>query len=66
MHYVSHRYHRMKKHKFTVTCPNSLLMETTSVPPKHETWGIDVSRPGGTAMHYVTYRSYRMQNTSLE
>jgi hypothetical protein len=61
MHYAPRRYHRMQKHKFTITCPSALLMETTSVPPQHEKWGIDVSRPGGIGMHYVTRKSHRMQ-----
>jgi hypothetical protein len=36
MHYMTYRSHKMQKHKFGVTCPNVLLMETASGPPKHE------------------------------
>jgi hypothetical protein len=36
MHYVTHRSHRMQKHKFGVTSPDSLFMETTPSLPEHE------------------------------
>jgi hypothetical protein len=30
------RSHRMQKHKFDVTCPVVLFVESVPVPPKHE------------------------------
>jgi hypothetical protein len=33
---VSHRSHRMQKHKFGATCTNVLFVESVPVPPKHE------------------------------
>jgi hypothetical protein len=36
MHYVTHRSHKMKKHKFDVTCPDTLLVETALGAPVHE------------------------------
>jgi hypothetical protein len=33
---VTHRSHRMQKHKFGVMCPGTLAMETASCPPEHE------------------------------
>jgi hypothetical protein len=61
VHYVSRGYDWMQKHKFSVRSPNALFMETIQVPPKHERYCIDVSRPGCDTKHYVTYRSHRMQ-----
>jgi hypothetical protein len=61
MHYVTHRSHRMQKHKFSVTCPITLLMETTPGPPEHEKYCIDVSRTGHTEKHYMSHRSHQMQ-----
>jgi hypothetical protein len=61
MHYVTYRSHRMQKHKFGVTCPGALFVESVPVPPEHEQLCVDVSRPGCTRMHYVTHRSHRMQ-----
>jgi hypothetical protein len=49
------------KHKFGITCPYALFLESVSVPPKHEKWCFDVSCPGRTTMHYVTHVSHRMQ-----
>jgi hypothetical protein len=28
--------HRMQKHKFGVTCPSALFVESVLVPPEHE------------------------------
>jgi hypothetical protein len=50
-----------EKHKFGVSCPDALCMETVPVPPEHEKYCIDVSRPGSTRTHYVTRRSNQMQ-----
>jgi hypothetical protein len=36
MHYVTRRSHWMEKHKFGVTCPDVLFVESTSVSPLHE------------------------------
>jgi hypothetical protein len=54
MHYVTHRSHRIKKHKYGVTCPDALFMETAPGPSEHEKYRVDVSRPGRTRMHYLT------------
>jgi hypothetical protein len=61
MHYVTHRSDRMQKHKFSVTSPNALPMETAPGPHEHEKECVDVSRPGRTKIHYVTCRSHRME-----
>jgi hypothetical protein len=53
-HYVTHRSHRIKKHKYGVTCPDALFMETAPGPPEHEKYCVDVSWPGRTRMHYLT------------
>jgi hypothetical protein len=34
MHYMTHRFDRIKKHMSNVMCPIALLVE--SVPPKHK------------------------------
>jgi hypothetical protein len=36
MHYVTYRSHRIQKHKFGITCPDMLLVESVLVPPKQE------------------------------
>jgi hypothetical protein len=36
MHYVSCRSHQMQKHKFGITCPDALFIESELVPPKLE------------------------------
>jgi hypothetical protein len=36
MHYVTRRYHRMKKHKFGIRCPDTFLVESVSVPHENE------------------------------
>jgi hypothetical protein len=33
---VTHRSHKMQKHKFDIMCPGALLMETAPGPPAHE------------------------------
>jgi hypothetical protein len=66
MHYVTHRSHRMQKHKFYVTCPDVLLMETTSVPPEYEKLCVDVSWRRRTRMHYVNCRSHRMHKHKFD
>jgi hypothetical protein len=58
MHYMTDISHRMQKHKFSVTCPGAVFMETTMGPPEIEKQCIDVSWPEGTGMHYMTYRSH--------
>jgi hypothetical protein len=35
MHYVTHRSHRMQKHKFVLTCPIMLFVKSILVPPDH-------------------------------
>jgi hypothetical protein len=44
----------MQKHKFGVMCPGAFFVENVLVPPEHEKYYIDVSRPGHSKMHYVT------------
>jgi hypothetical protein len=36
MHYVTSRSHRMQKHKFHITCPGTLFMETAPGLAEHE------------------------------
>jgi hypothetical protein len=45
MHYLTRISKWMQKHKFGVTCPDSLSMETTPGPPEHKKECVDVSRP---------------------
>jgi hypothetical protein len=66
MHYVTHRSHRVQKHKFGVMCPGALFMETTSGPPKQEKYCVDVSRPGRTRIHYVICRSHQIQKHKFD
>jgi hypothetical protein len=66
MHYVTHRLHPMQKHKFCVTCPSALFVETTLGPLKHEQLRIDVSYPGRTRMHYVFQRLHRAQKLNFD
>jgi hypothetical protein len=33
---VTHKSHRMQKHKFDIMCPNALFMETGLGPPEPE------------------------------
>jgi hypothetical protein len=66
MHYVTHRSHRMQKHKFGVMCPGALFVKSVSVQPEHEKECINVSWPGPTGMHYMTRISHRMQKTQVE
>jgi hypothetical protein len=65
MHHVTRRSHRMQKHKFGVTCPGVLFIETALGLPQHEKWCIDVSCPVRTGMHYVTHKSHWMQKHKL-
>jgi hypothetical protein len=61
MIYVTCMSHRMQKHKFSVTFPGVLFMETAPGLPKHKKYRVYISLPGCTKMHYVTCRSHRMQ-----
>jgi hypothetical protein len=54
MHYVARRSHRMLKHKFGVTRPSALFIDTAPGPPEHEKLCANVSCPRRTRMHYVT------------
>jgi hypothetical protein len=36
MHYVTRRSNQMQKHKFDVTYPGALFVESIPVPPEHE------------------------------
>jgi hypothetical protein len=61
MHYVILRSHHMQKHKFGITCPGTLFMETAPGPLKHEKECRIVSRPGHSRIHYMTCRFHWMQ-----
>jgi hypothetical protein len=61
MHYMIEISHRLHKHKFDVTCPYALFIETALVPPEHQKYCVDVSSLRGTGMHYMTCRYHRMQ-----
>jgi hypothetical protein len=56
----------MQKFKFGVTCADTLFIETTVGPPKHEKLCINVSCPGLTRMHYVTRRLHRVQKHKFD
>jgi hypothetical protein len=36
MYYVIHRYLRVEKHKFGITCPDMLFVESIPIPSEHE------------------------------
>jgi hypothetical protein len=57
--------HRMPKHKFAVTCPGVLFVQSILVPTELEKYCIDVSCPGHTRMHYMTHRSHQMQKHKI-
>jgi xanthine/CO dehydrogenase XdhC/CoxF family maturation factor len=61
MHYVTHRSHRMQKHKIGITCLGALSVIFVLVAAEHEKYYVNVLRPGHTGMHYVTHRSHQMQ-----
>jgi hypothetical protein len=42
---MSYKSHQIQKHKFSVTCPVTLFLETTPGQPEHEKYCIDVSQP---------------------
>jgi hypothetical protein len=58
--HAPHKSHRMQKGKFGVMCPGTVSMETAPGPLKYEKYYVNVSLPGRTGMHYVTYRSHQM------
>jgi hypothetical protein len=51
----------MQKHKFDVTCPITLFLESVQEPHEHAKWCVNVSCPERTGMHYVTRRYHWMQ-----
>jgi hypothetical protein len=61
MHFVTRRSNRMQKHKFGVTCPGAIFVESLPISPKHEKLCTDVSCPRCTEMHYVTHRYHQRQ-----
>jgi hypothetical protein len=61
MHYVTHRSHQMRKHKFGITCPEALFLKSVPAPPDLEKYCVDDSLSERTEMHYVTRGSHRMQ-----
>jgi hypothetical protein len=66
MHYVTQRSPRMQIHKFGITCPGAIFMETTPGPPDDEKYCVDVSCLGHTEMHSVTHRSHRIQRQKFD
>jgi hypothetical protein len=58
---VTCRSRQRQKHKFGVTCPSTLFMDTAPGPPEHEKQCINVSCPRRTGMNYVTHKFHRMQ-----
>jgi hypothetical protein len=36
MHYMTHIYQRMQKHKYSIRCPDAFFVESVSVPFKRE------------------------------
>jgi hypothetical protein len=36
MLYVTHRSHRMQKHKFGIMCLDTFFVESVPIPPNHE------------------------------
>jgi hypothetical protein len=36
MHYMTRRSHQMQKHKFGLTCPAALFVESEPVPPEND------------------------------
>jgi hypothetical protein len=61
MHYVTRICHRMLKHKFGITCPDALFVESVPVTSENDKKCVDVLRPGCIGMNYVTHRAHRMQ-----
>jgi hypothetical protein len=59
MHYMTHRFHQMQKHKFGTTCPEALFVKSVLVPPEQEKYYVDVSCIGCTGIDYMTRRSHR-------
>jgi hypothetical protein len=51
----------MRKHKFDITCPELLFVQSVPVLPELEKLCIDDLLPGHSEMDYVTHRSHRMQ-----
>jgi hypothetical protein len=60
MHYVTHRSHLMQKHKFSVTCPSALFVESVLDPHEHEKLCIKDLRHERNKMHYMTHKSHQM------
>jgi hypothetical protein len=54
-----------EKHKFSVTCPESLFVESVPVPSEHEKYCVDISRIGRTRTDYVTHISHQMQKHKI-
>jgi hypothetical protein len=56
MHYVTHGYTTMQKHKFGVMYPNALFVESAPGPLEREKLCINISHPGCTETHYVIHQ----------
>jgi hypothetical protein len=61
MHYVTHQSHQMQKHRFHVTCPDALFMETAPAHPSMKNSASTFHTHGCTGLHYVTHAPHRMQ-----
>ncbi len=61
MYYVTHRSQQLQKHKFGVTCPGALFVESVLEPHEYEIYCVNISHPGRIRMHYMTRISHRMQ-----
>jgi hypothetical protein len=46
MHYVTHDYNGMQKHKLGITCYDTLFVLTAPSPPENEKYNFSVSCPG--------------------
>jgi hypothetical protein len=66
MHYVTHRSHRMQKHKFGVMCPCVLLLGSALGPPKLEKCYVSDSCLRCTKTLYITHRSRRIQKHKFD
>jgi hypothetical protein len=65
IHYVTHKSHRVQKHKLCIICPGVLFMEIAKGPHEQEKCCIDFSCLRHTGIHYVTRISYRMQKHKI-
>jgi hypothetical protein len=65
MHYMTHKSHRMEKHKFVVTYPDVHFIKSVLDQPEYEKWCDHVSRRRRNGTHYMTHRFHRIQRHKL-